>query len=218
MPALRGKGAARSGFGRASGAVRLAAFSLSALSLSVLSLPAAAQSYVQSSLPAAVPLIGLNPREAVADAVWALRSGLNVAALQCQFSPFLATVPTYNALLRQHSDEFADAFKSMTGHFVRTKGPRVGQRAFDSYATRTNQNWATFDAQYSFCNAAAMVGRRSLAVPKGKFGEFAAAELPLLRQSLVGTPYPAALLPRLEWASVPTLSDPCKGKSARSCR
>jgi hypothetical protein len=171
-----------------------------------------------AALPAPQPLPGLTAKEANADAVWTLRAGLNVAALQCQFSPFLATVPTYNALLRQHSDELADAFKVMTGYFVRLKGPKAGQRMFDSYATRTNQNWATFDAQYSFCGAAAMTGRRALAVPKGKFGEFASTELGLLRKSLEGTSYSEVLAPRLEWAVVPTLKDPCPGREGRACR
>ncbi len=163
---------------------------------------------VSAQSVASAPLPSLTPKEVIADNVWTLRAGLNVAALQCQFSPFLATVPTYNALLRQHSDELADSFKSMTGYFVRRQGPRVGQRAFDTYATRTNQSWATFDAQYSFCNAAAMVGRRALAVPKGKFGEFAAAELDELRKSLiVSRDIPAVLLPRLEWAQVPPIQN-----------
>ena len=113
------------------------------------------------------PLPGMSPKEARADKIWSLRAGLNVAALQCQFSPFLQTVPTYNALLRQHSDEMADSFKQMTGYFVRQKGPKLGQRAFDSYATRANQSWATFDAQYTFCDAAAMVGRKAELVHLG---------------------------------------------------
>lgn len=164
------------------------------------------------------PLPGLTAKEARADAVWNMRAGLNVAALQCQFSPFLATVPTYNALLRQHSDELADSFKVMTGYFVRVKGPKVGQRAFDTYATRTNQSWSTFDAQYSFCNAAAMAGRRALGIPKGQFGDFAAAELPPLRASLEGNSHLMALSPRLEWAVVPTVSNPCKGRPPERCR
>lgn len=157
--------------------------------------------------PASPPLVELNTKEAMADKIWTLRAGLNVAALQCQFSPFLAAVPTYNALLRQHSDELADSFKTMTGYFVRLKGPKVGQRSFDTYATRTNQSWATFDAQYSFCNAAALVGRRALATPKGKFGEFAEVELASLRTSLnVDRDMPQALRPQLEWSHVPNVA------------
>ncbi|MFN7400546.1 MAG: hypothetical protein ACK5SX_16155 [Sandaracinobacter sp.] len=163
---------------------------------------------------APAPLSGMTPKEARADGVWALRSGLNVAALQCQFSPFLATVPTYNALLRQHSDEMSEAFKTVTNYFVRTKG-KAGQRAFDSYATRSNQSWASYDGKVSFCQAAAIVGRKALSVPKGQLGEFAAAVLPLLRES-VETKQEQLLAPRLEWAVVPQLTDPCAGK--RYCR
>jgi hypothetical protein len=178
-------------------------------------LPALLLAGAEASFAAApAPLPGMNPKEARADKVWAIRAGLNVAALQCQFSPFLATVPTYNALLRQHSDEMSQAFNTMTGYFVRTKG-KAGQRAFDSYATRSNQSWASFDGQVSFCNTAAMVGRKALAVPKGQLGEFAEAELPAMRQS-VDTKQEQILAPRLDWAVVPQLTDPCPGK--KRCR
>lgn len=163
-------------------------------------------------------LAGLSPQEMKADAVWKVRAGLNVAALQCQFSPFLATVPTYNALLRQHSDELAQAFKVMTGYFVRTMGQRAGQRAFDTYATRTNQSWATFDAQLSFCDAAARTARRALWAPKGTFASFAEAELPGMLESLTGNARSPLIDVRLEWAQVPDLTDPCFGKSRRRCR
>jgi hypothetical protein len=167
-----------------------------------------------AALAQGAPLVGLNDREAKAEAVWALRAGLNVAALQCQFSPFLMTVPTYNALLRQHSDEMAAAFKTMTGYFLRTiKGTRAGERAFDTYATRTNQSWATFDAQYEFCDAAAMVGRRALFVPKGDFARFAAVELPALRASLARPVGTDVLKPRLEWAATPQLANCRPGRA-----
>jgi hypothetical protein len=183
----------------------------SRFALALVAAPVAAQTVPQ-------PPPNLNPAERTADAVWTMRAGLNVAALQCQFSPFLMTVPTYNAFLRQHSDELGAAFKAMNGHFVRVRGPKVGPRAFDTYATRTNQSWATFDAQYSFCEAAAMVGRRALAVPKGQFGKFAEAEIGSLRESLSGNSRIALASPRLEYASVRPLEDPCPGRPPSRCR
>lgn len=152
-----------------------------------------------------LPLAGMTEREATAQRVWAMRAGLNVAALQCQYSPFLATVPTYNAFLRQHSDELASAFKTMTGYFARTRGAKAGARAFDSYATRMNQSWSTFDGQYSFCGASAMAGRRALFTPKGKLASFAEVELAPLRASLAGSGWSKDLAPRLEWAQIPQL-------------
>lgn len=161
---------------------------------------------------AATPLSPpLNDKEAVADRVWLLRAGLNVAALQCQFSPFLMAADNYNALLRQHSDEFTSAFNVMNTYFARTKkGQRAGARAFDTYATRANQNFSTFDAQYTFCDTAATIAREALAVPKGKFGVFSETGLPKLQASLNGN----SRLPALHnfvWVNVPKVP-PCKGR------
>lgn len=182
------------------------------LSLALLGSASGALAQATLATPASsAPLPSMTAKDARAEAIWQFRAGLNVAALQCQFSPYLRTVANYNAFLRQHSDELAASFKGMTDYFVRTRG-KAGQRAFDSYATRTNQSFATFDAQYSFCDAAAMLGRKALAVPKGKFGDFAVAELPALRASLVTPEQSIELKPRLEWAVVPTLKDPCPGR------
>ncbi|HPU15795.1 MAG TPA: hypothetical protein PK808_06905, partial [Polymorphobacter sp.] len=41
--------------------------------------------------PQAVKLRQTTPAEAEANAVWNIRAALNIAALQCQFLPFLAT-------------------------------------------------------------------------------------------------------------------------------
>jgi hypothetical protein len=43
-----------------------------------------------------VKIENATPTEQEAHALWSLRAALNVAALQCQFSPFLATVRNYN--------------------------------------------------------------------------------------------------------------------------
>jgi hypothetical protein len=182
--------------------------SVRGLALALLGSASAALAQVPQK-PAELP--GMTAKDAKADKIWSMRAGLNVAALQCQFSPFLMSVNNYNAFLRQHSDELADSFKTMTGYFVRTKG-KAGQRAFDSYATRTNQGYATFDAQYSFCEAAAMLARRALAVPKGSFGAFAEAELAQFRTSLLSPKTSTVLAPQLDWATVPKLTDPCPGK------
>lgn len=177
--------------------------------LLLLALLGSAGGAIAQTTPA--PLPNLTAKDARAEAVWQMRAGLNVAALQCQFSPFLMAVPNYNAFLRQHSDELAASFKGMTDYFVRTKG-KGGQRAFDSYATRTNQSFATFDAQYGFCETAGVLARKALAVPKGKFADFAVAELPTLRASLQSPKQSEELQPRLAWAVVPPLKDPCPGR------
>ncbi len=150
----------------------------------------------------------MTDREMAAYTLWSFRAGLNVAALQCQFSKALRTVDNYNAFLRQHSDELAAAYKVMGDYFQRTGGRgKAGLGKFDSFNTRMFQSYATFDAQYAFCNAAAEAGRRALAVPKGRATEFAGPEGAKLRASVVGPSRDlAALAPSFEWVRVPDVA------------
>ena len=134
-------------------------------------------------VPKVVVLKNPTPAEREANAVWNIRAALNVAALQCQFSPFLRTVKTYNSFLQAHSEELSRAQATMVGHFKRTDGARA-LTSFDMYTTRTYNSYSTLDAQYAFCNAAGIVGRRALAVPKGKLGGVALTHGPEIRSAL----------------------------------
>jgi hypothetical protein len=156
-------------------------------------------------VPKEVVLKNPTPAEREANAVWNIRAALNVAALQCQFSPFLRTVKTYNSFLQAHSEELSRAQATMIDHFKRTGGAKA-QTNFDMYTTRTYNSYSTLDAQYAFCEAAGIVGRRALSVPKGKLGEVALANYPQIRAALSY----AALSPALTFVvpdpiAVPTL-------------
>ncbi len=147
-----------------------------------LPLPAAAQTggvYI----PKAIELPGTSAAEATANQIWSLRAALNVAALQCQFSPFLRTVPRYNMLIKQHSKELARAQAGVQGYFRRTGG-KAGASAFDRYNTRLYQSYATLDAQYAFCGAASEAAREVLVQPIGRLGEIAQGEVTDIRGSL----------------------------------
>jgi hypothetical protein len=143
-------------------------------------------------VPKEVILKNPTPAEREANAVWNVRAALNVAALQCQFSPWLRTVKTYNSFLQAHSEELARAQATMIGHFKRTDGARAIS-SFDMYTTRTYNSYSTLDAQYAFCNAAGLVGRRTLAVTKGALGAAALANGPAIRAALSYTPLAPAL-------------------------
>jgi hypothetical protein len=134
-----------------------------------------------------LPLPGATPAEYRAHLLWNLRSGLNVAALQCQFSPYLRTVPNYNALLAHHNRELAAAYTVLEGYFRRVGG-RNGPRNFDLYSTQTYNGFSAFNAQYGFCQTAARIGREALAIPKGQFGQLAANRMREFRASLIPVP------------------------------
>jgi hypothetical protein len=142
------------------------------------------------SAPQAVKLRQTTASEAEANAVWNIRAALNIAALQCQFLPFLATVKTYNDILRHHSEELNQARLTMLDHFKRYDGAKY-QTSFDQYTTRTYNSFSTIDAQLPFCEEAGVVGREILSLPKGGFGKAALRLNPEMRLSLepgVGLP------------------------------
>lgn len=170
------------------------AFALSALSL--FSAPAHAQGYwvppnfsgppINGYEPGmGVPLPNATPAEQNAAIVWNLRAGLNVAALQCAFEPTLRTMQNYNAILNDHNVELASSFKTLTAYFKRVnKTPAAGQKALDSYGTKTYSGFSTVRAQVGFCYAASRIGRIGLFTPKGRFITLAQEHLRELRNSL----------------------------------
>lgn len=211
---------------RVSGHVGVRRATLAGLGALAVALPAAAPAqiflfppaYPSAPIEGSDPLVGLplpgaTPAEYRAHLLWNLRSGLNVAALQCQFSPFLRTVPNYNALLAHHNRELAAAYSTLEGYFRRVAG-RDGPRRFDLYSTQTYNGFSAFNAQYGFCQTAAKLGREALATPKGQFGQFAANRMREFRASLIPVPdgysftraqvrlTPIALTPR-DCASLP---------------
>ncbi len=141
---------------------------------------------IQGSDPlVGLPVPGANAAEQQAHLIWNLRSGLNVAALQCQFSPLLRTVDNYNGILAQHSKELASAYTTLNGYFKRVQGAKAGQKAFDDYSTITYNNFSTLHAQLGFCQTAASIAKEALAQPKGELHSVAERRMRELRGSLI---------------------------------
>ena len=179
---------------------RLKPAALAALTALGLAAPAAAPAqlflvppvYPSAPIDGSDPLVGLplpgaTPAEYRASLIWNLRSGLNVAALQCQFSPFLRTVSNYNALIAHHNRELAAAYTALEGYFRRVGG-RAGPRNFDLYSTQTYNGFSTQNAQLGFCQTASRIGKEALAIPKGQFGQLAANRMREFRGSLIPAP------------------------------
>ncbi len=143
-------------------------------------------------VPKAVVLVRPTPAEASAHAVWTLRAALNVAALQCQYSPFLRTVDNYNQMLKKHGSELTSAQATVMGHFTRTL-KRGGAAAFDRYNTRSYNSFSTLDAQYNFCWAAGQAGLAMRVGNVGTMGQIAQAMMPDLRAALGHVPPAAGL-------------------------
>lgn len=187
---------------------------------------AAATALVGVTVPAAAAtsgpaLAGLTAAESAAYDLWSLRAGLNVAAIQCQFSGFLRTVPSYNGLLNQHSREFTAANSALDRYFVRTKGARASKLEHDRFNTRLWQSFSSIDSQLPFCEAASQVGREVLATPVGKLGPAAGPLLARLRTAF--GPPPADSIAGLTGLSVPVMGfslediQPCRNPRRGRC-
>jgi hypothetical protein len=170
-----------------------------------------------------MPIPGATPAEYRAHLLWNMRAGLNVAALQCQFSPYLRSVDNYNGILAHHSKELADAYTVMTNYFKRVQGPKAGQKAFDDYTTITYNNFSTLQAQYGFCQTASAIAKEALAQPKGQLFQLASSRMRELRNSLVPAydrigvynPY------TIRKAVVPPMDEKCwdkKGQLSKKCQ
>ncbi len=164
-----------------------------------------------------IPIPGATQAEYRAHLLWNMRSGLNVAALQCQFSPYLRTVDNYNALLAHHSRELAAAYQTLEGYFRRVNG-RTGPRQFDLYSTQTYNGFSTLRAQLGFCQTASRIGKDALTIRKGALYPFAASRMRELRSSL--TPYyDTFAFPRIPVALAPTsLTQDCSQLPRRERR
>ncbi|HEV2747672.1 MAG TPA: hypothetical protein VGW34_10285 [Allosphingosinicella sp.] len=133
-----------------------------------------------------LPIPGATPAEYRAHLLWNLRAGLNVAALQCQFSKYLRAVDNYNGILAHHSKELAEAYTTMNNYFKRVQGSAAkGQKAFDDYTTSTYNNFSTLQAQFGFCQTASAIAKEALTRPKGQFHLTAQQRMRELRSSLV---------------------------------
>ncbi|WP_298089299.1 hypothetical protein [uncultured Sphingomonas sp.] len=162
------------------------------------------------------PLPGATPVELRAGLTWTMRAALNVAALQCQFEPTLASVANYNALLGDHSEELKNTFTTLEKYFRRNaKTVKEGQMALDQFGTRTYSSFATVSAQYGFCQTAASIAREAVFAPRGALGDIASRRMRELRNSL--TPWGEQRFSRYigrDYTTMPRLDPICWNKKA----
>lgn len=153
-------------------------------------------------------LAGATAAEYRAALVWNMRAALNVAALQCQFTPTLLTLDNYNTLLKDHGPELNKAYDVLEAYFIRAakNNKRTGQLELDRYGTRVYSGFSTVGGQLSFCQTAASIGLDAKFTPRGDFYKLAEARMRELRASLQpwGEQYrPGNTPPRIAQISFP---------------
>lgn len=198
-------------FGKAFG---LSAFVAAMLAAASATAPAAAQVFFYPPTLQTGPVVGNEaglfvpammsptPEEARANLIWNLRSGLNVAALNCQYWPTVMSVRNYNDLLLHHGVELNAAYERLKSYFRRTAGD-AWQERMDEYTTTMYQSYVVIGGQRGFCHVASDVAREALARPKGELYMTAQARMREMRLSLV--PTSDAILPYRETVRVPPI-------------
>ncbi len=164
-----------------------------------------------------MPMPKATPAELKAHLLWNMRAGLNVAALQCQFSPMLLTVPNYNDLLSKNAVELNAAYKVLDGYFKRTGGKGYANK-FDQYTTRTYNGFSTMHAQLGFCETASAIGREARKMPRGGLSTLAAERMKEFRNSLVPTGDMMSARRYMYGVPVPSFADECWSKGMLKAR
>ncbi|MGQ7828516.1 hypothetical protein [Altererythrobacter sp. Z27] len=111
--------------------------------------------------------------------LWNLRSGLNVAALNCLRAEHAGLVENYRTLLKQHSRQLAATNNALTKQY-RDKHGKSFRDHQDAYMTRVYNYFALPPVLPEFCNVALQVSQEVAQVKPGQLHNFAEQALPRL--------------------------------------
>ncbi len=110
---------------------------------------------------------------ASADVVWALRGGLNVAALLCQNR---ALTDDYNKILKVHRNIFNEVYATEQARYHQQHGS-AGQARHDVAMTRLYNGFASVPDRRRFCSQASRVASEMLEMPSADVPRIAARAL-----------------------------------------
>ncbi|MGB3738939.1 MAG: hypothetical protein WA948_06245 [Pontixanthobacter sp.] len=113
--------------------------------------------------------------------VWNLRSGLNVAALNCVQSQYAAILPAYASFLDGNKKALNDVNTQLRRAYTSEHGSDWRPQ-FDRYMTQVYNYYALPPAQTQFCDAALEVANAYTLTPDRDLNAFAMAYLPRLEQ------------------------------------
>ena len=128
---------------------------------------------VKAIEPAAVTRIVPDAVAASAEVVWALRGGLNVAALLCGNQGLRND---YNRILKTHSNLLNQAYSTEQARYRQQHGT-AGQARYDVAMTRLYNGFASVPDRRRFCTQASRVADELLALPSADVPRIAARAL-----------------------------------------
>jgi hypothetical protein len=119
----------------------------------------------------------VNRKISPSQTVWNLRSGFNVAALNCNRTEFPTITDGYRSFLRIHARGLTAANRAVDAEFRARYGSRfVAPR--EKYMTEVYNHFALPMTLNDFCKAMALVSADAASVPVAQLQAFAARSLP----------------------------------------
>jgi hypothetical protein len=126
----------------------------------------------------------VNANLSTAQTTWNLRSGLNVAALNCLDPEHALILNAYTVLLKAHEKHLTATNRALDAEFRATYGTN-SRDIRDQYMTRVYNYFALPPAQDAFCDAALQISRNYLTAPPADLDVYAANTLPQLEAAFV---------------------------------
>ena len=123
--------------------------------------------------------VSVNRNISTAQAVWNLRSGYNVAALNCLEPRHAQILVNYRAFLRTHAKALRVANLKVDSEWRGKYGPGF-VKARETYMTEVYNRFAMPPTLTAFCDAALAMSNDAKAVKVGQLDRFAATSLPNL--------------------------------------
>jgi hypothetical protein len=126
----------------------------------------------------------VNANLTTAQTTWNLRSGLNVAALNCLDPQHALILEAYKVLLEKHDKQLTATNRALDAEFRATYGSN-SRDVRDQYMTRVYNYFALPPVMDAFCDAALRISQNYLQAPPEDIDVYAANTLPLLEAEFV---------------------------------
>ena len=109
--------------------------------------------------------------------LWNVRSGLNVAALNCRNTEHLSLADNYRTFLNRHKRQLSRTNRDLASQYRKEHG-RNYRNAQDAYMTRVYNYFALPPALPAFCDVAHELSIEAAQVPAGQLHTFTETALP----------------------------------------
>ncbi len=104
--------------------------------------------------------------------IWHLRSGLNVAALNCQGPVWGEIAQNYNRYLQVHKSRLAQTNKAVDAEYVKRYRGQNALRVRDTHSTDLYNYFALPPVRAEFCDKSLAKSREIIAIPSTALPEY----------------------------------------------